>query len=540
MKNRLKKIIQTKIMPSIKPAKGEMIDSVRVRIGSRDKYLQEAAFGKHIYSNAEYQMLKMSAAALEDCQLVVRDGALFLKKDQSKKASTLGLSSKGENNAQAFVMDKDGSLYITTHTGKYNSGPGSFNVSHASFLNGKPAEMAGTITILDGKITKITNNSGHYAPSALDMYRGIKKLGNNLFAPDCKIFIKNDKKELSNFIREMETIGSSGKMLHEELREERVQESKDKILLLSDVNGAIDKFVKLGADEDKLIDLFLYCVDGNRTKEMGYFFSRLEESGELNRFINMELDEDGVTPLHYVAYMGNAEIAKILLDKGVNLEAELEGETVLGHSLNMYDVQSNLSNIEEMERLRGIIFTLVENGANIDNVKDKPIIKEITSDKEKVKEIIGLFGDEEKIVKALDGLEKEALAKVLNYRDEQTGNSLLHIVAEKGSAALCNKLIEKGADVFASNTLGKTPLNLAKAKLPRSFKDRILNYFRKEKYPRKQDMEKICNNLVQKEKEIEKVKLGAKSRKTKASENVPAPSKTPYVKKFKNFFQRGV
>ncbi|BBJ31342.1 hypothetical protein RAS_04510 [Rickettsia asiatica] len=80
-----------------------------------------------------------------------------------KVASTIGKESKSMNNVQAFVMGKDGVIYMGTHKNQYL--PNTKNLVHGSFLSGKPAEAAGVIGINDrGKIDYLSNNSGHYQP----------------------------------------------------------------------------------------------------------------------------------------------------------------------------------------------------------------------------------------------------------------------------------------------------------------------------------------------------------------------------------------
>lgn len=126
-------------------------------------------------------------------------------------------------------MSKDGCLeYIGTHTGLYDSTTENF--SHASFLSGRPAEMAGMITInYTGKIDLITDNSGHYAPEAMDMYRGIKKLQRlmpNVFTDNAQIELRGrDSLKITDFVKEMEAIDNNVKTKYDNLREERTEQN---------------------------------------------------------------------------------------------------------------------------------------------------------------------------------------------------------------------------------------------------------------------------------------------------------------------------
>lgn len=229
-KNKLRDIIKAKIMPLIKPSKGEMVDSVRVNIASNIAYLQEISTGKIICTGNEYKMLRMNKTELENCQIINKSGKLVYKNIPDKIASTIGITSKGEENSQAFVMGKDGALYMATHIGKFIPNVLKPNLSHASFLEGRPAELAGLMSINEeGKIIRIVNNSGHYSPESLDMYRGVKKLGKDIFASNAIVVIGKKKETFANFIQQMESIQENGKALHENLREDRINKIKNEI-----------------------------------------------------------------------------------------------------------------------------------------------------------------------------------------------------------------------------------------------------------------------------------------------------------------------
>ena len=194
-----------KIQHALPKTQKEKIDLVQVRIDENERYAQEIAIGYH---ENKHQMLKIKPEDLENYKLTYDERDKILKDNLGKTATTIEKISKGSLNTQAFVMDKEGGVYIGTHKGTYD--PHNPTLTHASFLGGKPAEMAGIIGIKKGKITFISDDSGHYAPKSLDMYRGIKKLQKNM--PD--VFDKNAEIELSqpqyrkikvtDFINEME------------------------------------------------------------------------------------------------------------------------------------------------------------------------------------------------------------------------------------------------------------------------------------------------------------------------------------------------
>lgn len=137
------------------------------------------------------------------------------------------------NNVQAFVMGKDGVIYMGTHKNQYL--PNTKNLVHGSFLSGKPAEAAGVIGINNrGKIDYLSNNSGHYQPEALDMYRAVKKIQETMpgaLDKNCQIDIQGHPRIfVTDFIKDMETkvgFGKSAKTKHEKLRENRIEKIKN-------------------------------------------------------------------------------------------------------------------------------------------------------------------------------------------------------------------------------------------------------------------------------------------------------------------------
>ncbi|WP_157224217.1 hypothetical protein [Nocardia paucivorans] len=56
-----------------------------------------------------------------------------------------------------FVMDADGNLYASLFAKRHV-------FQHSSFLAGGPVAGAGEIEVVDGRITLLTDNSGHYMP----------------------------------------------------------------------------------------------------------------------------------------------------------------------------------------------------------------------------------------------------------------------------------------------------------------------------------------------------------------------------------------
>lgn len=76
--------------------------------------------------------------------------------------STLPPSGKGPANAAAFVWDSDCHLYLHAH--------GHDEFIHASAKQGRKIRCSGMLVVTNGIVTYMSNQSGHYAPAALNLY----------------------------------------------------------------------------------------------------------------------------------------------------------------------------------------------------------------------------------------------------------------------------------------------------------------------------------------------------------------------------------
>lgn len=461
---KLRNIINKKIMPAIRAPRGEFVDCVRVKIASEEAYLQEVSTGKRMNYGTEYKMLQMDKKTLEGHQLMNKSGSLVYRKDPTKKVSTQGLSSKGEKNLQAFVMGKDGSLYIATHTGRFSSTPLENTLTHASFFSGRPAELAGMMSINDkGKITKITNNSGHYKPEPLDVYRGVKELEKqNVLDHNCLVVIGRKSKTISTFIKDMEAIQPSGKMLHEELREARIDKIYNRIADISSINHQIDYFVSSlssNPDSAKLTELFERVVESKDHKSMEHFIANLKKVGKLQDFIN-----SAESPMHFVASYGTPEMARVLLDNGASLELRDNDERTALHKAVSHNSL-------------GMVEYLLNKGAD-SNAKDyqgATAFHKAVSDDNLGKAMALLHANRDLLNARDDDLETPmhyatsngSLEMVkflfengasLNDKDNKD-KTLLHKAVSKGREDIAEFLLDNGADLSAKDQEGKTPMH---------------------------------------------------------------------------------
>ncbi|WCR58909.1 MAG: hypothetical protein PG978_000323 [Wolbachia endosymbiont of Ctenocephalides felis wCfeF] len=106
-----------------------------------------------------------------------------LKGFKGRPYDTAGEISKGEKDCVAYVITLDGKLVTRQHI---NVNEGELACRHSTLAGGKPVLCSGLMKVVDGKITYIDNNSGHYKPEPANLYKAVKKL-EGLFAKDAKV-----------------------------------------------------------------------------------------------------------------------------------------------------------------------------------------------------------------------------------------------------------------------------------------------------------------------------------------------------------------
>lgn len=112
-----------------------------------------------------------------------------------------------------YVMDKLGNLFIhkdrqyIDSEGNYYPNNDQFNpnwklVNHSSFTRGESVACAGEISIVDGKITKINNCSGHYQPAHYSLHRVVSELNKRgVLDEKCEVTVFNKAKfSVSRFL----------------------------------------------------------------------------------------------------------------------------------------------------------------------------------------------------------------------------------------------------------------------------------------------------------------------------------------------------
>jgi hypothetical protein len=206
------------------------INSVKIGLTRNFEYLREIVDNVQISNHKAYNMLQMSSYDLSKCKLFYDASRQILLNDQGQEASTINKFSKNIQDVQAFVMDKQSNIYMVTHKGYFKNRV--HNFTHASFLQGRPLEIAGMISIREGKIYSISDSSGHYAPEGLDMYRGIKKIQKSMpgvFYWSACISLSTQPEPLliRNFIGIMEVPNLNGGSLCDRMLMQRIRRLLD-------------------------------------------------------------------------------------------------------------------------------------------------------------------------------------------------------------------------------------------------------------------------------------------------------------------------
>lgn len=105
---------------------------------------------------------------------------------QDKSYNTTGFE-----NTNMYAIDGYGNLFVTDAIG-LTKHVEYFN--HSSFNAGKAVMSAGELTIVQGKLTRINNNSGHYKPTRANLHTAVKFFTEEgLDLSNANVEVKTDK-----------------------------------------------------------------------------------------------------------------------------------------------------------------------------------------------------------------------------------------------------------------------------------------------------------------------------------------------------------
>ena len=102
------------------------------------------------------------------------DGAQF-QMNGSTVADDLGMAR--DSSLYLFACDRHGSLFVV-RSGAFDGAGRTVQLNHSTLCAGREVFCAGTISIKNGQLRGITNNSGHYRPDTDSLTRFLTKLQN--------------------------------------------------------------------------------------------------------------------------------------------------------------------------------------------------------------------------------------------------------------------------------------------------------------------------------------------------------------------------
>ncbi|KAA9165863.1 hypothetical protein FPZ12_005140 [Amycolatopsis acidicola] len=121
-----------------------------------DKYKDETDPNKEPFPGQSVQRLDDQRRE-EHRMYVDQDGNMRYAKDGTLFDTSTATDIHSDGGRAIFTMDRHGNIYASNY-----QGAGDFH--HSTLANGQPISAAGEMTVKNGKITHVNNNSGHYMP----------------------------------------------------------------------------------------------------------------------------------------------------------------------------------------------------------------------------------------------------------------------------------------------------------------------------------------------------------------------------------------
>ena len=187
--------------------------------------------------------------------------------------------------------------------------------------------------------------------------------------------------------------------------------------------------------------------------------------------------EIGCTPLHAACHYGNLGLVKILVDKGVDINAkDITHSTPLHYALNTI----HFKKASKMKTL--IAYFLIKKGSDVDCFDDSnmtPLIYAVKNGQLELVKILVQKGA--KVEAGPDYYGRNLLFNTvevgnfeiakclvenganLNFQETTFGNTPLHVAIKKQSMEIIQLLLDNGADLNLKNQRNQTPLDLQKS-----------------------------------------------------------------------------
>ncbi len=199
---------------------------------------------------------------------------------------------------------------------------------------------------------------------------------------------------------------------------------------------------------------FSLCAMWSPLHEAAYCGDRLRVQQLANPATVDSRDPDGMTPLHWTAFMGHLEITRLLLDRGANINALTDDNWA---PLYFAARRGHL----EVVRLLALLGADVEARDNSGRTPTDVAINQNIKNYLRV-----IFPASMKLLTAAAENNiidlKNAIAHGADVNAfDKNGNTPLHFAAQQGNWQAIYALLVGGADVNAVDRLGATPLHVA-------------------------------------------------------------------------------
>jgi len=151
------------------PAKTEVAPEMPMRAFMDPRFVGENR-GKAVGFDGRHKVRYFSDDERERHRLTVHDGRLHDWKGKPFRSKKGGSLWSGSQEARSiFVVDDKGNLFASNAQDKGR-------LHHSSFLGGAPVASAGEIGVVNGRVTFLSDRSGHYSPPADCITQAIRYL----------------------------------------------------------------------------------------------------------------------------------------------------------------------------------------------------------------------------------------------------------------------------------------------------------------------------------------------------------------------------
>lgn len=356
----------------------------------------------------------------EQHRLIYKEGLWYL--DEKPFDSSNFFTFHSGDGYAIFMLGLDREIYVNKHI--------SHKLHHSSEFAGKEILSGGEIVASDGKILRISNKSGHYAPAPkdlLEMLAVLKERLGNLEEIEVDLILRKP-----NYTGTVQAAYNAEEMLA----------SGEHTVPLSAKKGWTPLHVVVWENKLKYADRVLNPKNLNAMNDDGNTPLHIAAQEGYSEWVKYLLEHGanpgitnkaGNTPLHLAARTGNAESVKLLFVTSDPAKTNLAGETAL-----LLAVRSG--NIETYNFLAG-----------------KGVSQDVADNENNH---ILFYAVSSKTPEMLQTLLNSKHREKLHVRNNK-GASLLHFAAAFATPEIIEILMQEGFDINAIDSKGNTLLHYA-------------------------------------------------------------------------------